>query len=176
VRHLLLLPIAFALTLPGCGGHACTEVGCSDGLVVQVRRPTSEWAPGAYGLELAFDGHAITCAFTLPADFPATGSVKEIPCQGSVGAPGFSVILDQDSICDTVQRGGSETFVCQPVPNRYSLRAGLYGTPATAKLVLGLDDGVLLDTELTPTYEESRPNGPDCGPVCRQATVDLELR
>jgi hypothetical protein len=28
---------------------------------------------------------------------------------------------------------------------------------------------------LTPTYEESRPNGPACEPLCRQAAMTVEL-
>jgi hypothetical protein len=38
-----------------------------------------------------------------------------------------------------------------------------------------VDGQVILDTDLTPTYKESRPNGPTCGPVCKQASVDLDL-
>jgi hypothetical protein len=33
----------------------------------------------------------------------------------------------------------------------------------------------VLTREVRPTYTESRPNGPDCPPVCQQATVAVPL-
>jgi hypothetical protein len=35
-------------------------------------------------------------------------------------------------------------------------------------------DGATRSTTVTPAYDEVRPNGPDCAPVCRQGSVTLE--
>lgn len=37
-------------------------------------------------------------------------------------------------------------------------------------------DAGTVEREFTPTYEEVRPNGPGCPPVCRQGEVEIEVR
>ena len=40
--------------------------------------------------------------------------------------------------------------------------------------VTGADQTV--SVTLQPAYQESQPNGPDCGPTCREATIEIDFR
>ena len=50
---------------------------------------------------------------------------------------------------------------------------GFYPSEVTLS-VTGADQQV--SVKLQPAYEESQPNGPDCPPTCRNATVAIDLR
>jgi len=53
------------------------------------------------------------------------------------------------------------------------LELSLNTAPKTIAVDLTLDGALILSESSTPSYVESQPNGPDCGPICRQANVDL---
>lgn len=48
-------------------------------------------------------------------------------------------------------------------------------TPAEVTATALLDDGTEEERSFTPEYREERPNGPDCPPVCRQASIRWKL-
>jgi len=117
--------LAVAAALLACGdpaGRACTEIGCSDGLYVEL-----QGTPGA-ALEVV--------ASTLSAEERSAGCI--VPPAGScvVAFDGF-------------------------VPQEVTLA------------VLGGDRPVSVTVE--PAYEDLQPNGPGCPPICRQATVEVDL-
>ena len=97
---------------------ACTEIGCSDGLAVELERV------GAATIELVEDGvtrHSFEC---------------------SAGA------------------------ACRTFVPGY--------TPARVEIVMRQGDTSRRHT-VQPGYTINRPNGPDCPPVCRQATVTVDV-
>jgi hypothetical protein len=49
------------------------------------------------------------------------------------------------------------------------------GTPATLKVTMTRDATPVADQSFTPSYSTNQPNGPKCGPTCRQATASLQL-
>lgn len=65
--------------------------------------------------------------------------------------------------------GGSTQFTCLPdrvMINNY--------TPTQVDVTYTAGDKTLTRS-FTPSYTSSEPNGPGCGPVCRQASVELDL-
>ncbi len=122
----------------GCNSlsHACTLVGCTDQLTVNIRRSV----PSRYQVNLTIDGQS--AQFTCDNGTP----------RGAVGV--------------TVALCGPNSFV-------------IVGAPSTVHVILpcgvGPDDAGVNDCggDLKPTYIVAQPNGPDCEPTCKQATVDL---
>jgi hypothetical protein len=49
------------------------------------------------------------------------------------------------------------------------------GTPETLAVRVERDGQSVLDHDQKPKYEGTRPNGPDCEPVCEQSHVQLTL-
>lgn len=84
------------------------------------------------------------CSFSIPRDLPAVGSIARPSCGGA------SVLLGNSG-----------------------LELSLTTTPKTFAVELTLDGAPILSENSTPSYVESQPNGPDCGPVCRQGSIDL---
>lgn len=65
--------------------------------------------------------------------------------------------------------GGSSQFTCLPgrvLVNNY--------TPAQVEVTYTAGDKTVTRS-FTPSYTTASPNGPDCGPSCKQATVEIEI-
>jgi hypothetical protein len=103
---------------PAGGPTMCTQIGCSDGIRVELDGFSEE-----VELELAADGATRTVTCVPPG-----------PCQHFV--PDFT----PDEVTATAF-----------FPDREEERT------------------------FTPEYRDERPNGPDCPPVCRQATIRWKL-
>jgi hypothetical protein len=63
---------------------------------------------------------------------------------------------------------------CVPLPGHWILQVSKEGTPNTLAVRVERDGVSILEAEERPKFEESRPNGPGCGPVCKQSMVELE--
>lgn len=139
---------------PGDGPKMCTQIGCLNGLQVELAKATP-WAPGAYTFALALDGTAVTC----------TGALPLRPCDA-----GPSITCD---IPDRVLIGESG---CALAPDQHGF-ANIHvpSAVATFGLTITRDGEQLVATELTPTYVESQPNGPGCEPICHSASARVEL-
>lgn len=85
------------------------------------------------------------CSFSVPRDLPKVGATTTPICSA-----GTRVLL-----------GAS------------GLQLALASTPKTFAIALSRDGSSILSEDATPNYDESTPNGPDCGPVCRQGHVAL---
>lgn len=157
--------------LAGCDelGHGCTEIGCMDQVALTLRPSDGPWADGRYALTLALDdGSPETCAFELPADLPELGSVREIRCSGAA-----TFFLQQEATCTETSSDGARHQTCTPVQGRYTLQSSVPGTPRTVSVELTRDGAALIEESLEPSYRAERPNGPDCEPTCRQASLEL---
>ena len=142
-------------------GHSCTDIGCGDGVSIVVSPESNVWQEGSYTVELELDGSRRSCNFSIPADLPPTGSVTSLECG----------LLEQLAECTSVRQGDAVSQSCSPIPNQHRLVLDAQGQPASVTVTLKRDDAVLLSHEDEFRYVETRPNGPDCGPVCRNATV-----
>jgi hypothetical protein len=139
--------VAFALNGTACGiGHSCTDIGCGSGVLATLTPQSGTWQEGQYTLDLTIDGRKQECTWRIPSDSP-TG-------YASCGA---GVRVELTSNVDD-----------------FALRVLVGSTPKALGLSLSRDGTVILAESPTLTYQESHPNGPDCG-VCRSTTVDLTV-
>ncbi len=51
----------------------------------------------------------------------------------------------------------------------------LFSSPGNVAIVIEFSDGTTTNADAKPVYEENRPNGEDCGPVCDQASFDIDV-
>jgi len=145
---LALLTIALAA---GCGlfeeERACTLVGCSDGLFVDIAlRDPQE---GMHAVEGRLDGAPFRCEIDVRA-----------------GTGGRPPTCTDERIEPGAIYGGSE-----PSPGLI-LRFNDF-LPEEVELRLLRGDAELGSWSLQPDYQETAPNGYECGPVCQVASVDL---
>jgi hypothetical protein len=129
-------------------------MGCAEGLVVSFG-PTAKWRPGTYVFSIYADGVEQTCKGVLP--LPPCDSGRGLSCTANVATvseSGCALPASQHGFSDIYFRSG---------PSKVTLRVERDG------------DAVLADETIVPTYRTSQPNGPNCGPVCRQASATVKL-
>ena len=73
-----------------------------------------------------------------------------------------------------VATGATRTYDCPATSQCGSVAFFAEFTPARARVRVTTVGGSR-DADVQPAYAESRPNGPDCPPVCRQAAVEVPL-
>jgi hypothetical protein len=138
---------AFVLNGTACGiGHSCTDIGCGSGVSVTLTPQSGTWQEGQYTLDLTMDGRKQECTLRIPNDSP-TGHVS---CGGGVRMEFTSNVDD------------------------FVLRVLVDSAPKSLGLSLSRDGTVILAESPTLTYQESHPNGADCG-VCRSTSVDVTV-
>jgi hypothetical protein len=151
-------------------GGACSDVGCNDEASFTLRAPENHWDDGAYSLEIRFDDADYQCAFMVPDDLPSTGIDRALDCM-----PFLDAYLTPERKCETQKNGNSESVTCTPVPDQYYVQASVVGTPRTLNVALQRNGSALLVDTRTLSYSATQPNGPDCGPTCRQASSEFTL-
>jgi hypothetical protein len=149
-----------------CEHQNCTLANCSDGMSVSVVSQTGEWPSGDYTLDLSLDGLSGSCVFSMPADAPQPGSVARFDCGDEI-----EVSLGYLFEC----ADGAIPPVCEPIPDQYELTFYQGWTPRTLQLSLSRDATVLVSEDRELSYVEETPNGRECGPVCRNASVELSF-
>jgi hypothetical protein len=174
-RVFLASILALFVSSQGCETetHACSDVGCIDSVSFQIKTADGTWPDGAYTVELTANGASYACSMTLPDDLPANGSISTIRCEPPLSYVG--VTLRTDVLCTEHHDATSGSQSCTPVPGHYTLSGSLASTPSTLSLRVTRDSGLLVEQSLPLTYSTTQPNGPDCGPTCRQASVELTL-
>ena len=155
---------ALLAALPACaapspgssdpGGKVCTQMGCIDGLHVNLAKVTP-WTAGNYTFALELDGTPVTCTGALPLPACDQGAALRCDVEGKVqiGESGCALPPEQHGFSD-IQ---------------------ISGAPAKVKLTITREDQQLHSGELAPTYVTSRPNGPGCEPECRGANAEVAL-
>jgi hypothetical protein len=161
----------------GCvnlGGKSCTAIGCSDQATIDFQSTTGGWSPGMYELSVngagdAGDAGEQQCVLAIP-DSPPPTSLLVATCTGNLG-----LSLEADSTCTTSQNGNAVGESCTPVPGHFHLTLTIAGTPVQFGLTLSRDGQQVFGTTVTPSYHDFQPNGPECGPPCRQASAQLSV-
>lgn len=131
---------------------ACTEMGCESGVTIQVPQVRFH-AKGKYVYLLSLDGKKqVKCTASLPmksCDKPAvTCSDKSV------------MIMEEGcALPPEDQRLGDIHITAQP---------------KKLKLQVLQDSKIVASQEWKPVYSKVHPNGVECGPVCRQAAVNLK--
>ena len=88
----------------------------------------------------------------------------------------MGVVVENAPICTETRTDTSVSIHCDPIPGQFVETIGLTGTPAQVHVWQYVDDAAILDAAAAPTYAEARPNGPECAPVCRQASASWTLQ
>ncbi len=140
------------------GAKVCTQIGCIDGLRVNLTKPTP-WAAGNYTFTFALDDAPVTCTGALP--LPACDQGPALRCQGDDKAKRLVQIGESGCALPPEQHGFSDIQIS--------------GTPTKIQLTIEHAETVLHSSEFAPTYVTTRPNGPECGPECRSASTELAL-
>lgn len=153
--------------------HGCTEVGCADNVFVEATFSDAEWPIGAYRMELQFDDTLRVCSFGIPADLPAVDAVSSVSCEPR--DPQLAVNIGPTIRCMEEREGGGVTQSCERLPGRYTMQISTAGTPGRMQLRLERDGELVSEHDKRLTYAVSRPNGPDCEPLCRQSSFELRL-
>jgi hypothetical protein len=141
---------------PGPGDRACTEIGCVNGLRIELQKAT-QWAAGHYTFAFDVEGTKIACMGTLP--LKACDAGPSLQCEPT----------------DRVQIGESGCAL-EPATHGFSDIQFLGGEPPRAvELTILKDEQPLHTVKLSPTYKKSRPNGEGCEPECNSATERVAL-
>lgn len=142
---------ALAMALLACdtqgGDGACTLIGCVNGVTIEFTLREA----GSYVVTVDAGGQKTTCMATLPL----SGADTVSPC-------------DREGVILT--RSGSA------LPAAQQSLGGLFVSDTTASSItvkITRDGATVREQTFTPQYSTSRPNGPNCDPVCTQATHTL---
>ena len=155
------------LAAGGCSGpKACTLIGCFDQFSASVRRADGSFPSGSHRVEVLADGASLTCTFTFPAAAASGGGYVYAACPS-----GLTVSVSAAVTCTDVTTGTAVSHRCEPILGQFVESISLTGTPAQVHVWQYVDDAAILDAAAAPTYQDSQPNGPECGPVCRQASA-----
>ena len=139
-------------------GHACTDIGCTDGVHVSVL--TGPLEDGDYTLRVTLDGAAYECTLSAPGDVPAPGSGHALSCSPELGS---ALVISRSSCDDTA---------CPPTgPLEWSFLPE--GFPETVAVKLERGGETLAEAERSIEYHQIYPNGPDCDPGCKTSGVEF---
>jgi hypothetical protein len=155
----------------GCtGAKPCTLIGCGDSFSASVRRADGSFPAGLHRVEVFADGASLTCTFMFPLE-TAGGGVHQPSCPAPMGVSVWPL-----TTCQEMTSGGAVSQQCDPIPGKFLETIDLAGTPRQVHAWQYVDDAAILDAAAAPVYEDVTPNGPECGPVCRQASVAWTLQ
>lgn len=148
MRIFKFISISFLMVYSaGCG---CTELGCQDGLNIQINKGADTWAPGKYVFEVNLDGTKSSCTLDLPF-------VNDPDCLALVQL----ILTNKDP----------NSAPAGVVPA--SVLTNIAATHAT--LTISLNGAEIARGDFTPTYSIQEPNGERCGPTCHVATDTLAV-
>jgi hypothetical protein len=141
-------------TASGAAPKACTEIGCRSGFTIPIVWDNA-LSPAKYKVELTVDGKKGQCEVRWP--YKSCTEAAAVSCSGDVA---FRLV----TACKANEPPATG-MVLGPIE--------LDNTPEKVSLKIWRDKIMTYQRELTPTYKESRPNGPGCEPLCKQASVEV---
>lgn len=130
---------------PGSTEPACSLIGCEDSL--QIRLDAQRWEAGNYTFQFDVDGEASECS----------GSVPWV-CSQDCATTGIAFY-------GCTQEAGGSTFE--------GIR--ISGSPKRVSLTIQRDGATVASKVFEPEYRHVQPNGPQCEPICHQATENLSV-
>lgn len=132
--------------------RACTDIGCVDGLRIELQPGSGHWDKGEYAFEIETPAGKTVCKGSLPLR----------ACEGgpSLHCEGPQVMIGESGCALPAEQHGFSTI---------ELASG----PASATIVIARDGTELARKTTAPAYRVSTPNGPGCEPTCRQASDTL---
>jgi hypothetical protein len=150
LRQAFALALVCAVVEPNLACHACTLIYCETALFVELVPAQQRFDAGSYALTWVSDDDHGSCEFEVAVD-DRCAEWQSRPC-----------VVDSECASETLGDDGHITVSIAEVPE-------------SLQITLEQGDRVVLDAEVEPDYDTSRPNGPGCEPECTQATVALPL-
>jgi hypothetical protein len=136
-------------------GEACTRIGCLSGLNIELKTTSNRWKPGSYRFDMKLDGHDVQCQGRLPLKSCDQHSIQ---CSES------------DAV--TIAESG-----CALPPSAQGWGPiHIEGEYKKVDIKIMRDGTVIGHLSESPAYKTSRPNGPRCEPVCRQAELNVLVK
>ena len=168
----LLVPLlgSLALSTSCTATKGCTDIGCIDQFSAVIEAPSVSLPAGAHRLDVSADGTTLSCTFALPVEPLPSGGLPAPAC-----APGLMLVVGPAVTCTTFEDSASKGRRCDPVPDRVQERLTVAGTPTNVTVTQWAGDTTIFQQTATPTYQVSRPNGPECEPACRQASTTWSI-
>lgn len=132
---------------------ACTEIGCQSGVTVQVPQVRFR-SDGNYQYSIQLDKKKpIICKGSLPL---RPCDEKAIHCSGS----GVSIM---------------EEGCALPMGEQHFGDIHISKQPKSLRIIVKKDGKMIGDQTWKPSYSTAQPNGTQCKPSCRQATVQMKV-
>lgn len=144
--------LAMAVPLGSCETKECTLIGCVDEVIISLRR--EDGAALRLPLRLGIDGKTIECK--APDE---TGT--------AVCTPTIRVRSQEIRQCRPVESGNVVSADCTPTGRFEQTIEILLDTPTAIQVTIAESEGGASKT-FKPAYTTFEPNGPGCGPTCRQ--------
>jgi hypothetical protein len=168
----LIMMVALFSCDYGCGddslfGASCTEMGCGDALALTLRTDDNTWPVGQYSFEISLGDQSYTCAVDIPDDLPDN--------PGGNCEPQLNASFRAETECTERRTKDAVSQSCTPIADHWLLEIHQSGTPKTLRVKVTRDGSIILEKDQELTYKETRPNGLDCEPVCKQSQVELIL-
>jgi hypothetical protein len=130
----------------------CTSMACFDGLRVALTPASGRWAPGAYVLTITTPEGRTVCEGALPL----------AACEGgpSLRCEGPRVLVTEEGCALPADEQGFPSIE-------------ILSQPGSLEVDVARDGTTIAQGAFTPSYRSVSPNGPNCGPTCRQASEAL---
>ncbi|WP_437950762.1 hypothetical protein WME98_08080 [Sorangium sp. So ce296] len=134
--------------------RGCTQIGCVNGFTLRLASE-APWPAGAYRFVITADGETTTCEGKLPLPDCAAG--RALTCSGP------SLLIGESGCALPPSAHGFSEIQMSSAPGQVTVEISRDGTS-------------LAEADFSPSYVESRPNGPGCEPVCRSASATLNVK
>jgi hypothetical protein len=134
-----------SIVVQGCSSATCTLVGCGTPFEVAFTGETDK--PGHYQLNVVTDGEPSMCELTLPRN------------------------CESQPLCSPIKLSWATMLSGCAIGDRQTIDGIVFHVqaPLTVEVVVRRDGATVGQASVRPDYRESRPNGPNCEPVCRSA-------
>jgi hypothetical protein len=166
----LALLSAVGLTSACTSTKACTEIGCVDQFSATIEAASASLRPGDHELDVTVDEAWLSCRFSIPVEPIPMGGLPAADCDHVL-----TLFVGPAVTCTTFDDGAVKGQRCDPVPGRVQERLTVTGTPTYVGVRQWAGDTLIFTQMITPIYELTRPNGPECEPTCRQASATWSI-
>ena len=130
---------------------ACPMIGCLDGFTIEIS-PDYRWKQGDYQFDFIIDGKNLSCKGRLPFS----------SCEQQIKCSGEGVLI-------------TESGCMLPAEGHGYGNISLSSSPKYVALTIKRSGFIIGKSDWHPDYKISTPNGKQCEPTCRQATVSIKL-
>jgi hypothetical protein len=145
----------------------CTLIACQDNFGAVVQSADGSFPSGVHRVEVLADTASLTCTFTFPIDGGSSTGAYATGCPA-----GLMIWVGPAQVCSDTNSGTEISHHCDPIAGHTVETIDVTGAPGQVHVWQYVDDTTILDVAAAPSYQDTHPNGLECGPVCRQASAN----